>query len=81
MVVFIQIGEGSEAVGSDFFGLATTVHFCIYRQCTAAHGDDLALEGNDVASKNRELEVDAMKHKQDGILRVNILRHSEIGTL
>ena len=41
--------------------------------------DDLALEGDDVACKNRELEVDAVKHEQDGVFGINILCHCKIG--
>ena len=79
MVVFVQIGEGGEAVGGDFFGFAAAVHFCVNRQGAAACGDYLALVGDDVARENRELEVDAVKHQKNGVLRVNVLRHSEIG--
>lgn len=81
MVVLIQIGEGGKAVGGDSLGLAAAVHFGIDGQRAASHRDDLALESDNITCKNRELEVDAMEHEQDGILRVNILRHSEIGTL
>ena len=81
MVVFVQVGEGGKAVGGDFLGFAAAVHFCIHSQGAATYGDDLALESDDVTSENRELEVDAMEHQQDGILCVNILRHSEIRTL
>lgn len=80
MVVFVQVGEGGEAVGGDFFRFAAAVHFCVNGQCAATHGDDLALEGDDVACENRELEVDAVEHQKDGILCINVLRHSEIGT-
>ena len=80
MVVLIQIRESGKAVSGDPFGLATAIHFRVNSQGAAAHGDDFALEGDDVARENRELEVDAVEHQKDGILRVNILRHSEIGT-
>ena len=36
---------------------------------------------DNVAGKNRELEVDAVEDEKNGVFRVNILRHSEIGTL
>ena len=81
MVVFVQIGESGKAVGGDFFGLAAAVHFCVNRQSAASSGDYLALEGDDVACENRELEVDAVEDEKDSVLRINILRHSEIGTL
>ena len=80
-MVFIQIGESGEAISGDFFGFAAAVHFRVNGQGAATHGDDFALEGNDVARENRELEIDAMEHKQDGVFRINILRHSEIRTL
>ena len=80
MVVFVEIREGGEAVGGDFFGLAAAVHFRVNRQSAATHGDDLALEGDNVARENRELEVDAVEHQKDGVLCINILSHSEIGT-
>ena len=79
MVVFVQIGESGETVGSDFLRFAAAVHLRVDGQGAASHRDDLALESNDVARENRELEVDAMEHQKDGVLRVNILRHSEIG--
>ena len=79
VVVFVQIGEGGEAVGGDFFGFAAAVHLCVNRQGAAPGGDYLALVCDDVARKNRELEVDAVKDEKNGVLRVNILRHSEIG--
>ena len=80
MVVFVQIREGGEAVGGDFFGLPAAVHFCVDGQGAAPGGDYLALIGDDVARENRELEVDAVEHQKDGVLRVNILRYSKIGT-
>lgn len=80
MVVLVKIGESGEAVSGDFFGFAAAVHFCVNRQGAAACGDYLALEGDNVARENRELEVDAVEHQKDGVLCVNILRHSEIGT-
>ena len=80
VVVFVEIGEGGEAVGGYFFRLAAAVHLCVNREGAAPGGDYLALVGDDVARENRELEVDAVEHQKDGILRVNILRHSEIGT-
>lgn len=81
MVVLVQIREGGEAIGGNLFGLTATVHLGVDRQGAAPHRDDLALEGDDVARENRELEVDAMQHKQNGVFRINILRHSEIRTL
>ena len=80
MVVFVQIGKGGEAVGSNFFGLAAAVHFCVDRQSASTDIHDLALESDDVARENRKLEIDAMEDKKDSVFRVNILRHSEIGT-
>ena len=80
-MVFVQVGEGGEAVGGDFFRLAAAVHFCVDGQGAASSSDYLALIGDNVARENRELEVDAVEHQKDGILRVNVLRHSEIGTL
>ena len=80
MMVFIEIGEGGETVSGNFFGFAAAIHFRINSKCAATHGNDLALEGDNVTRENRELEVDAMEHEKDCILRVNILRHSEIGT-
>ncbi len=80
MVILVQVGERGEAVGGDFFRLAAAVHFCVNGQCAATHGDDLALESDDVASENRELEINAVEDEQNGVLRINILRHSEIGT-
>lgn len=79
-MVFVQVGESGEAIGGDFFGFAAAVHFRVNGQCAATHGDDFALESDDVASKNRELEIDAVEDKKDGVFRINILRHSEIGT-
>ena len=81
MVVFVQIGEGGETIGGDFFGLTAAVHFCVDGQGAATHGDDFALESDNVAGENRELEINAMKDEKNGVLRINILRHSEIGTL
>lgn len=80
-MVFVQIGKGGEAISSDFFGLTAAVHLRVDRQGAAAHGNDLALEGDDVAGKDGELEVDAVEHEKDCVFRVNILRHSKIGTL
>ena len=80
MVVFIKIGEGGKAVGGDFFGFAAAIHFCVNRQGAAPGGDYLALESDNVTCENRELEIDAVEHQKDGIFRINILRHSEIGT-
>lgn len=81
VVVLIQIGEGGEAVGCGLLGLATPIHFCIYGEGGSSGMDHLALEGDDVAGKDRELEVDAMQHQQHGVLGVDILGHGEIGTL
>ena len=80
MVVFIQIGEGGETVGGDFFGLAAAVHFGVNGQGTTANGNDFALESDDVAGENREFKINAVEDEQDGVFRVNILRHSKIGT-
>ena len=80
MVILVQIGESGEAVGGDFFGLATTVHFCVDRQSASTDIHDLALKGDDVASENREFEIDAVEDKKDSVFRVNILRHSKIRT-
>ena len=79
MVVFVQIREGGEAVGSDFFWFAAAVHFRVNGQCAATHGNDFALKGNNVSRENRELEIDAMEDKKNGVFRVYILRHSELG--
>ena len=81
MMVFVQVREGGETVGGDFFGLAAAVHFCVDGQGTATGGDYLALESDNVAGENREFEIDAVENEQNGVLRINILRHSEIGTL
>ena len=81
MVVFVQVGEGGEAVGGDFFWLAAAVHFRVNGQGAATYGDDFALKSDDVAGENRELEVDAVEDEKNGVFRINILRHSEIGTL
>ena len=80
MVVLVQIGEGCEAIGGDFFGFAAAVHLCINRQCAAANGNDFTLESDNVAGKNRELEVDAVEDEKNGVFRINILSYSEIGT-
>ena len=80
MVVFVQIGEGGETIGGDFFGLAAAVHFCVDGQGAAPGGDYLALESDNVTCENREFEIDAVENEQNGVLRINILRHSEIGT-
>ena len=80
-VVLVEIGEGGKAVGGDFLRLAAAVHLGVDRQRAASHMDDLALEGDDVARKNREFEVDAVKHQQDGVFGVDVLRHSEIRAL
>ena len=61
--------------------LAATVHLGVDCQCGAACSDDFALEGHDVASENRELEVDAVKHQQDSVFGVNILSYSKIRAL
>ena len=81
MVVFVQVGESGEAIGGDFLGLTATIHLRIDGQGAASHRDDLALEGDDVASEDWELEIDAVKHKKNGVLRINILCYSKIGTL
>ena len=79
MVVFVQIRESGETISGDLFRLTAAVHLRVDRQRATTHGDDLAFESDNVARKNRELEVDAVKHEQDRIFRINILRHSEIG--
>ena len=81
MMVFVQIGESGEAVGSNLFGLAATVHLCIDRQGAATHRDNLALKSDDVTRENRELEVDTMEHKKDRVLCINILCNSKIRAL
>ena len=80
VVVFVQIGEGGKAVSGDFFGLAAAVHSSINGQGAAPCSNHLTFEGDDVARENRELEVNAMEHQKNGVLRVNILRHSKIRT-
>ena len=80
MMVFIEIREGSEAISSDLFRLTAAVHSCINGEGAAPCSNHLALVCDDIASENRELEIDAVEYEQDSILRVNILRHSEIGT-
>ena len=80
MMVFVQIGESGKAVGGDFFGFSTAVHFCVDGQGAAPGGDYLALESDNVTCENREFEIDAVENEQNGVLRINILRHSEIGT-
>ena len=79
-MVFIQIGESGEAVGGDFFGFTAAVHFRVDRQSASTDIHDFALEGDDIARENRELEIDAMEDEKDSVFRVNILRHSEIRT-
>ena len=81
VMVLIKIGEGGKAVGGDFFRLAAAVHLRVNRQRAAPDMDDLALVSDNVAREDRKLEIDAVEYEQDGILGVNILRHSEIGTL
>lgn len=78
MVVFVEIREGGESVGGDFFRLAAAIHLGVNRQCGTSCSDDFALEGDDVAGKNRELEVNAMKHEKYRVFGVNILSHSKI---
>ena len=79
-MVFIQVRESGEAVGGDFFGFAAAVHFRVDRQSASTDIHDLALESDDVARENRELEVDAVEDKKDSVFRINVLRHSEIRT-
>lgn len=79
MMVLVQIGERGEAVGGHFFGFAAAVHSGIDRQSAAPHVDDLAFEGDDVARENREFEIDAMQHEEDGVFGVNVLCHGKIG--
>ena len=80
VMVLVEIGERGKAVGGHFLRFAAAVHFGVDRQSAAPHMDDLAFESDDVARKNRELEVDAMQYKQYSIFCVNILCHSEVGT-
>ena len=78
-VVLIQIREGGESVGSGPLRFAAAVHFGIDREGALARVDYLALESDDVTGENRELEVDAVQHEQDGVLGVNILSYGKIG--
>ena len=81
MMALVKIREGGETIGGNFLGFAAAVHLGVDRQRAAAHVDDFALEGDDVACEDGELEVDAVKHEQDGVLGVNILGDREIGAL
>lgn len=63
VVVLIQIGEGGEAIGGSLFRLAAAVHLGIDGKGRAPHVDHLALEGDDVASEDGKLEIDAVKHQ------------------
>lgn len=78
VVVLIEIGEGGEAIGSGLFGFATPVHLGIDGECRAPGVDHLTLKGDDVAGEDGKLEVDAVKHQQDGVFGVNVLCHSKI---
>lgn len=78
VVVLVQVGESGEAVSCGLLGLAAAVHLGIDGEGGAPYMDHLALEGDDVAGEDGELEVDAVKHQQDRVLGVNILRHGEI---
>ena len=80
LVVLIQVGEGGEAIGGSLLGFPTSIHFCIYGKGRAPRMDHLALESDDVAGEDGELEVNAMEHEQDGVFRVNILGNGKIGT-
>lgn len=80
-MVFVQVGEGGEAVGGRLFGFTAAVHLGVDGEGALACVDHLALEGDDVASEDRELEIDAMEYQQDGVLGVNILSHGEIRAL
>ena len=79
VMVLVQIREGGKAVSGCFFRFAAPIHLCIYGEGRAPHVDHLALESDDIASEDGELEVDAVEHQQDRVLGVNILRHGEIG--
>ena len=80
-MILIQIGEGGKSVGGDLLGLTAAVHLGVDGEGAATCVDDLALVGDDVAGKDGELEIDAMKHQQDRVFGVDILRDGEIGTL
>lgn len=79
-MVFVQIGEGGEAICGCFFGLATAIHLGVDGEGRAPHVDHLALEGDDVAGENGEFVIDAVKHQKNCVLGVDILCHGEIGT-
>ena len=79
VMVLVEIGERGKAVGGHFLRFAAAVHFGVDRQSAAPHVDDLAFEGDDVARENREFEIDAMQHEEDGVFGVNVLCHGEIG--
>ena len=79
VVVLVKVGESGKAVGSGLFRFATAVHLGLDGEGGASRMDHLAFKGDDVARKDGELEVDAVEHEQDGVLRVNILRYGEIG--
>ena len=81
MMVFVEVGECGKAIGGDLFRFAAAVHFGVDCQSAATNRDDFAFEGDDVARENRELEVDAVEYKQDGVFRINILCYSKIRTL
>jgi len=81
VVILIEVGEGRETIGSNLFGFSAAVHLRVNRQGATTYMDDLALESDDVAREDGELEVNAVQYEQNGVLGVNILRHSEIGTL
>ena len=81
VMVLVKVGEGCKAVGSGLFRFTTAVHLGIDGEGRASRMDHLAFEGDDVACKDGELEVDAVEYEQDGVLRVNILRYGEIGAL
>ena len=70
-----------QAIGSDFLWLTAAVHLRVDRQRATTHRDDLALESDNVAGKDREFEVDAVEHEKDSVLCVNILCYSKIRTL
>jgi len=81
VMVLVQIGEGGEAIGGGFFRLAAAVHLGVDGEGAASRVDHLALEGDDITSKDGKLEVDAMQHEQNRILGVDILCHGKIGAL
>ena len=79
MMVLVQIGEGGKPIGGGLLGLTAAIHLGVDREGGATHVDHLALEGDDVAGKDGELEIDAVEYQQDRILGVDILGYGKIG--